>query len=106
MKKTIDISLDMLGLLLAMATDADWETENEENVATYFMAKTFKEYGYKAGLDLIGYVAAFQLREVHKRGGDAGMIIDVLAQEFGADGLEATAAKLEEITKKERRNKK
>lgn len=97
MKKTIDISLDMLGLLLAMVTDADWETENEENVATYFMAKTFKEYGYKAGLDLIGYVAAFQLREVHKRGGDAGMIIDVLAQEFGADGLEATAAKLEEI---------
>lgn len=97
MKKTIDISLDMLGLLLAMVTDADWETENEENVATYFMAKTFKEYGYKAGLDLIGYVAAFQLREVHKRGGDAGMIIDVLAQEFGTDGLEATAAKLEEI---------
>lgn len=97
MKKTIDISLDMLGLLLAMVTDADWETENEENFATYFMAKTFKEYGYKAGLDLIGYVAAFQLREVHKRGGDAGMIIDVLAQEFGADGLEATAAKLEEI---------
>lgn len=97
MKKTIDISLDMLGLLLAMVTDADWETENEENVATYFMAKTFKEYGYKAGLDLIGYIAAFQLREVHKRGGDAGMIIDVLAQEFGADGLEATAAKLEEI---------
>ncbi len=106
MKKTIDISLDMLGLLLAMVTDADWETENEENVATYCMAKTFKEYGYKAGLDLIGYVAAFQLREVRKRGGDTGKIIDVLAQEFGADGLEATAAKLEEITKKERRNKK
>ena len=89
-----------------MVTDADWETENEENVATYCMAKTFKEYGYKAGLDLIGYVAAFQLREVRKRGGDTGKIIDVLTQEFGADGLEATAAKLEEITKKERRNKK
>ncbi|EFZ34635.1 hypothetical protein NQ504_02310 [Ligilactobacillus ruminis] len=97
MEKGITISLDILGLLLAMVTDADWETENEENVATYFMAKTFKEYGYKAGLDLIGYVAAFQLREVHKRGGDAGIIIDVLAQEFGDDGLEATAAKLEEI---------
>ena len=96
----------MLGLLLAMVTDADWETENEENVATYFLAKTFKEYGYKSGLDLIGYVAAFQLREVRKRGGDTGKIIDVLTQEFGADGLEATAAKLEEITKKERRNKK
>lgn len=106
MKKEIAIGLDLLGLLLAMATDADWETENEENVATYCMAKTFKEYGYKAGLDLIGYVAAFQLREVRKRGGDTGKIIDVLAQEFGADGLEATAAKLEEITKKERRNKK
>ena len=89
-----------------MVTDADWETENEENVATYCMAKTFKEYGYKAGLDLIGYVAAFQLREVRKRGGDTGKIIDVLTQEFGADGLEATSAKLEEITKKERRNKK
>lgn len=97
MKKTIDISLDMLGLLLAMVTDADWETENEENVATYCMAKTFKEYGYKAGLDLIGYVAAFQLREVRKRGGDTGKIIDVLTQEFGADGLEATSTKLEEI---------
>ena len=106
MEKGITISLDMLGLLLAMVTDADWETENEENVATYCMAKTFKEYGYKAGLDLIGYVAAFQLREVRKRGGDTGKIIDVLAQEFGADGLEATTAKLEEITKKERRNKK
>ena len=106
MEKGITISLDMLGLLLAMVTDADWETENEENVATYCMAKTFKEYGYKAGLDLIGYVAAFQLREVRKRGGDTGKIIDVLAQEFGADGLEATAVKLEEITKKERRNKK
>lgn len=80
-----------------MVTDADWETENEENVATYCMAKTFKEYGYKAGLDLVGYVAAFQLREVRKRGGDTGKIIDVLTQEFGADGLEATAAKLEEI---------
>lgn len=106
MEKGITISLDMLGLLLAMVTDADWETENEENVATYCMAKTFKEYGYKAGLELIGYVAAFQLREVRKRGGDTGKIIDVLTQEFGADGLEATAAKLEEITKKERRNKK
>ncbi len=106
MEKGITISLDMLGLLLGMATDADWETENEENVATYCMAKTFKEYGYKAGLDLIGYVAAFQLREVRKRGGDTGKIIDVLTQEFGADGLEATSAKLEEITKKERRNKK
>jgi len=106
MEKGITISLDMLGLLLAMVTDADWETENEENVATYCMAKTFKEYGYKAGLDLIGYVAAFQLREVRKRGGDTGKIIDVLTQEFGADGLEATSAKLEEITKKERRNKK
>ncbi|MBJ6748538.1 hypothetical protein JG675_09605, partial [Campylobacter coli] len=102
----ITISLDMLGLLLAMVTDADWETENKENVATYFLTKTFKEYGYKTGLDLIGYVAAFQLREVRKRGGDTGKIIDVLTQEFGADGLEATAAKLEEITKKERRNKK
>ena len=97
MEKGITISLDMLGLLLAMVTDADWETENEENVATYCMAKTFKEYGYKAGLDLIGYVAAFQLREVRKRGGDTGKIIDVLTQEFGSDGLEATAAKLEEI---------
>lgn len=106
MEKGITISLDMLGLLLAMVTDADWETENEENVATYFLAKTFKEYGYKTGLDLIGYVAAFQLREVRKRGGDTGKIIDVLTQEFGADGLEATSAKLEEITKKERRNKK
>lgn len=106
MEKGITISLDMLGLLLAMVTDADWETKNEENVATYCMAKTFKEYGYKAGLDLIGYVAAFQLREVRKRGGDTGKIIDVLTQEFGADGLEATSAKLEEITKKERRNKK
>nr|DAJ67698.1 MAG TPA: hypothetical protein [Caudoviricetes sp.] len=106
MEKGITINLDMLGLLLAMVTDADWETENEENVATYCMAKTFKEYGYKAGLDLIGYVAAFQLREVRKRGGDTGKIIDVLTQEFGADGLEATSAKLEEITKKKRRNKK
>lgn len=106
MEKGITISLDMLGLLLGMVTDADWETENEENVATYCMAKTFKEYGYKAGLDLIGYVAAFQLREVRKRGEDTGKIIDVLTQEFGADGLEATSAKLEEITKKERRNKK
>lgn len=106
MEKGITISLDMLGLLLGMVTDAEWETENEENVATYCMAKTFKEYGYKAGLDLIGYVAAFQLREVRKRGGDTEKIIDVLAQEFGADGLEATSAKLEEITKKERRNKK
>lgn len=97
MEKGITISLDMLGLLLAMVTDADWEAENEENVATYCMAKTFKEYGYKAGLDLIGYVSAFQLREVRKRGGDTGKIIYVLAQEFGADGLEATAAKLEEI---------
>lgn len=106
MEKGITINLDMLGLLLAMVTDADWETENEENVATYCMAKTFKEYGYKAGLDLIGYVAAFQLREVRKRGGETGKIIDVLTQEFGADGLEATSAKLEEITKKKRRNKK
>lgn len=80
-----------------MVTDADWETESKENVATYFLAKTFKEYGYKSGLDLIGYVAAFQLREVRKRGGDTGKIIDVLTQEFGADGLEATAAKLKEI---------
>lgn len=102
MEKGITISLDMLGLLLGMVTDADWETESEEDVATFCMVKTFKEYGYKAGLDLVGYVAAFQLREVHKRGGDAGMIIDVLTQEFGDGGLEATAAKLEEITKKER----
>lgn len=106
MKKEIAIGLDLLGLLLAMATDADWETESKEDVVTYCMVKAFKAYGYKAGLDLVGYVAAFHLREVHKRGGDAGMLIDVLTQEFGNDGLEATAAKLEQIGKIRNRRKK
>lgn len=50
MEKGITISLDMLGLLLAMVTDADWETENEENVATYCMAKRLKNTAIKQAL--------------------------------------------------------
>lgn len=84
----MEVGLDILGLLLAMIGDSDWETES-----------AFGLLGHEAGTDLMAYVSAFQIREASARGKDIKIITDIARKQFGDEILEKTASKLEEIEK-------
>ena len=83
------VGLDILGLLLAMIGDSDWETESATRIATYLTTSAF----------LMAYVSAFQIREASARGKDIKIITDIARKQFGDEILEKTASKLEEIEK-------
>ena len=102
------VGLDILGLLLAMIGDSDWETESATRIATYLTTSAFVHLGHEAGTDLMAYVSAFQIREASARGKDIKIITDIARKQFGDEILEKTASKLEEIenVRKKRRNKK
>lgn len=93
------VGLDILGLLLAMIGDSDWETESATRVATYLTTSAFLQLGHEAGTDLMAYVSAFQIRESSARGKNIEIITDIARKQFGDEILEKTASKLEEIGK-------
>lgn len=93
------VGLDILGLLLAMIGDSDWETESATRVATYLTTSAFLQLGHEAGTDLMAYVSAFQIREASARGKNIEIITDIARKQFGDEILEKTASKLEEIGK-------
>lgn len=70
----VKVGLDILGLLLAMIGDSDWETESATRIATYLTTSAFVHLGHEAGTDLMAYVSAFQIREASARGKDIKII--------------------------------
>ena len=98
------VGLDILGLLLAMIGDSDWETESATRVATYLTTSAFLQLGHEAGTDLMAYVSAFQIREASARGKNIEIITDIARKQFGDEILEKTASKLEEIGKIRKRD--
>ena len=95
----MEVGLDILGLLLAMIGDSDWETESATRVATFLTTSAFGLLGHEGRTDLVAYVSAFQIREASARGKDIKIITDIARKQFGDEILEKTASKLEEIEK-------
>ena len=107
MEKGITISLDMLGLLLAMACSADWETENAAEIAANIVGLIGEP---TTEHELNAYALAFSALEIQACGGDAEEmpIIDITKKMYGDKTLEKALKKIEEIenVRKKRRNKK
>lgn len=82
------VGLDILGLLLAMIGDSDWETESATRIANYLTTSAFVHLGHEAGTDLMAYVSAFQIREASARGKDIKIITDIARKQFGDEILE------------------
>lgn len=101
----VEVGLDILGLLLAMIGDSDWETESATRIAAYLTTSAFLQLGHEAGTDLMAYVSAFQIREASARGKDIKIITDIARKQFGDEILEKIASKLEEIGKIRKRGK-
>lgn len=47
----VKVGLDILGLLLAMIGDSDWETESATRIATYLTTSAFVHLGHEAGTE-------------------------------------------------------
>lgn len=96
MEKGITISLDMLGLLLAMACSADWETENAAEIAANIVGLIGEP---TTEHELNAYALAFSALEIQACGGDAEEmpIIDITKKMYGDKTLEKALKKIEEI---------
>lgn len=95
----MEVGLDILGLLLAMIGDSDWETESATRLATHLTTSVFVHLGHEAGTDLMAYVSAFQIREASARGKDIKIITDIARKQFGDEILEKLPQNLKKSKK-------
>lgn len=103
-EKAVMVPASTMGLLLAMASNTKWETENS---AWLVAAVTSYVNDPDAEKELLAYIAAFCILETQARGGDAKELIDGAREVFGNEMLERVLKKIEEIeTIRKRRNKK
>lgn len=106
-ERTVIISVRALGLLLAMACSADWETENAAEIAANIVGLIGEP---TTEHELNAYALAFSALEIQACGGDAEEmpIIDITKKMYGDKTLEKALKKIEEIenVRKKRRNKK
>lgn len=105
-ERTVIISVRALGLLLAMACSADWETENAAEIAANIVGLIGEP---TTEHELNAYALAFSALEIQACGGDAEEmpIIDITKKMYGDKTLEKALKKIEEIeTIRKRRNKK
>lgn len=104
-EKAVIVTASAMGLLLAMASSADWETENTAKIAANIVGLIGEP---TTEHELNAYIVAFGALEMQARGEDAEEIIDDAQETFGDEMLEKVLEKIEEIEKarKKRRNKK
>ena len=103
-EKAVMVPASTMGLLLAMASNTKWETENS---AWLVAAVTSYVNDPDAEKELLAYIAAFCILETQARGEDAKELIDGAREVFGNEMLERVLKKIEEIeTIRKRRNKK
>lgn len=103
-EKAVMVPASTMGLLLAMASNTKWETENS---AWLVGAVTSYVNDPDAESELLAYIAAFCTLETQARGEDAKKLIDITKKTYGDEMLEKVLKKIEEIeTIRKRRNKK
>lgn len=103
-EKTVMVPVSIMGLLLAMASSADWETENTAKIVADIVGligEPTTEY------ELNAYALAFSALEIQACGGDAEEIeiIDITKKMYGDKTLEKALKKIEEIERARRKRK-
>ncbi len=103
-ERTVIISVRALGLLLAMACSADWETENAAEIAANIVGLIGEP---TTEHELNAYALAFSALEIQACGGDAEEmpIIDITKKMYGDKTLEKALKKIEEIERARRKRK-
>lgn len=103
-EKAVMVPASTMGLLLAMASSADWKTENTAKIAANIVGLIGEP---TTEHELNAYVLAFSALEMQARGEDAKEIIDDAQEKLGDEMLEKVLKKIEVIeTIRKRRNKK
>ena len=104
-EKAVMVPASTMGLLLAMASNTKWETENS---AWLVAAVTSYVNDPDAEKELLAYIAAFCTLETQARGEDAKKLIDITKKTYGDEMLKRVLGKIKEIEKvrKKRRHKK
>lgn len=106
-EKAVMVPASTMGLLLAMACSADWETENAAEIVANIVGLIGEP---TTEHELNAYALAFSALEIQACGGDAEEmpIIDITKKMYGDKTLEKALKKIEEIenVRKKRRNKK
>lgn len=103
-EKAVMVPASTMGLLLAMASSADWETENTARIAANIVGLIGEP---TTEHELNAYALAFSALEMQARGEDAKEIIDDAQEKLGDEMLEKVLKKIEVIeTIRKRRNKK
>lgn len=103
-EKAVMVPARTMGLLLAMASSADWETENTAKIAANIVGLIDEP---TTEHELNAYALAFSALEMQARGEDAKEIIDDAQEKLGDEMLEKVLKKIEVIeTIRKRRNKK
>ncbi|KLA46991.1 hypothetical protein [Ligilactobacillus ruminis] len=103
-EKAVMVPASTMGLLLAMASNTKWKTENS---AWLIAAVTSHVNDPDAVKELLAYIAAFCILETQARGEDAKKLVDITKKTYGDEMLEKVFKKIEVIeTIRKRRNKK
>lgn len=104
-EKAVMVPASTMGLLLAMASNTKWETENS---AWLVGAVTSYVNDPDAESELLAYIAAFCTLETQARGEDAKKLIDITKKTYGDEMLKRVLGKIKEIenVRKKRRSKK
>ncbi len=93
-EKAVMVPASTMGLLLAMASSADWETENTARIAANIVGLIGEP---TTEHELNAYALAFSALEMQARGEDAKEIIDDAQEKLGDEMLEKVLKKIEEI---------
>lgn len=101
-EKAVMVPAGTMGLLLAMASSADWETENTARIAANIVGLIGEP---TTEHELNAYALAFSALEMQARGEDAKEIIDDAQEKLGDEMLEKVLKKIEEIESARRKRK-
>lgn len=104
-EKAVMVPASTMGLLLAMASSADWETENTARIAANIVGLIGEP---TTEHELNAYALAFSALEIQARGEDAKKLIDITKKTYRDEMLKRVLGKIKEIenVRKKRRNKK
>lgn len=104
-EKAVIIPVRALGALMAMASSANWKTEDTAKIAADITVLIDDVDDVDTKNELKAYIVAFGALEAQARGGDAREIIDGAQETFGDEVLKRVLKKIEEIEKTRRKRK-
>lgn len=107
-EKAVTVPVSTLGLLMAMAGSAEWETESTKKFVAFIGGAIDDVCDTDTKNELNAYLVAFSALETQACGEDAKELIDDVQRASGDEMLERVLGKIKEIenVRKKRRNKK